>query len=207
VLPDPVLSRDVYVGPVGEYLSLLEGQTEAHPAAVGIQTLACLGTLIGRRARYRAGDIVHHCNLFAAVVGPSSEGAKGVADAAALTLILPLNTSFLAHHSIGGLGSGEALVRELADNQDPPAEKRRIVFDAELSSVLKVVRRDGSILGDILRKSFDYHPLRHSTVKNKWVTASDHHIAVVGSITPEELRSLIDEMSTANGFGNRFLYV
>ena len=36
---------------------------------------------------------------------------------------------------------------------------------------------------------------------------ADHHIAIVGIITPDELRSLIDEMSIANGLGNRFLYV
>lgn len=206
-VPDPVLDRAAYAGPVGDYLDLLDGQTEAHPAAVGIQVLASVGTIIGRRACYRAGRIVHHCNLFAAVVGPSSEGAKGVADAEALALILPLDTSFLAKYSIGGLGSGEALIRELADRQDPPVEKRRIVFDAELSSVLKVVRREGSILGDVLRKAYDYSPLRHSTVANKVVVATGHHLAVVGSITPDELRALVDELAIANGFANRFLFV
>jgi hypothetical protein len=97
-------------------------------------------------------------------------------------------------------------VRELADDQDPPAERRRVVFDAELSAILKVVRREGSILGDILRKSFDYAPLRHSTVERKWVVATGHHIAVLGSITPTELRTLLDGVDLANGFGNRFLY-
>jgi hypothetical protein len=205
-IPDPELSRAVYQGPVGAYLDLIAGRTEAHPAPVGIQLLACLGTIIGRRAAYRAGRVQHHCNLFAAIVGPSAEGAKGVADDEALALIRSLDNSFLAHHAIGGLGSGEALVRELADGQDPPAERRRVIHDAELSSVLKVVRREGSILGDIIRKAFDYNPLRHSTVSNKFVTASDHHVAVVGSITPDELRALIDDLSIANGFGNRFLY-
>lgn len=206
-IPDPVLARAAYIGPVGAYLDLLEGQTEAHPAAIGIQVLAALGTLIGRRAHYRAGNIVQHCNVFAAVLGPSSEGAKGVADHDALALVDLVVPSFLTKHSIGGLGSGEVLIRELADDQDPPAERRRIVHDAELSSVLKVVKRDGSILGDVLRKAFDYAPLHHSTVQHKRVIASGHHIAVVGSITPGELRALIDEMAIVNGFANRFLYV
>jgi hypothetical protein len=207
VVPDPVLARDAYIGPVGAYLDLLAGNTEAHPAAVGIQLLASLGTIIGRRASYRAGRIVQHCNLFAAVVGPSSEGAKGVADAEALALIDSLVPTYLARHGIGGLGSGEALVRELRDDQDEPPEKRRIIFDAELSSVLKVVKRDGSILGDVLRKAFDYSPLRHSTVANGWAVATGHHIALVGSITPEELRVHIDGIAIANGMGNRFAFV
>ncbi len=211
-IPDPVLDRAAYHGPVGDYLDLLDGQTEAHPAAVGLLTLASVGTLIGRRACYRAGRILHHANLFVAIVGPTSEGAKGVADGEVLALLKPFAPSFLACHSIGGAGSGEVIVRDLADGQkdadgkEKPTERRRIVFDAELSHVLKVAKRDGSILGEILRKLFDYHPLRHSTVMGGTVTASNHHVAIAGSITPEELRSLMDELSIANGLGNRLLY-
>jgi len=205
-VPDPVLGRAAYIGPVGAYLDVLAGQTEAHPAAVGLQCLAMLGTIIGRRACYRAGRIVHHANLFGAVVGPPSEGAKGVADAEALGLISRLKPRFLSEHSIGGLGSGEALIRELADGQDPPTERRRIVIDAELSAVFKVARRPDSILSDVLRKAYDYGPLRHSTVTGGWVTATGHHIAIVGSITPAELCALVDDLAIANGFASRFLY-
>jgi hypothetical protein len=49
--------------------------------------------------------------------------------------------------------------------------------------------------------------LRHSTVSHKSVVATGHHIAVVGSITPDEMRTLIDGISIANGFANRFLFV
>jgi hypothetical protein len=203
----PLLHRDAYRGPVGRYLDLLDGRTEAHPAAVGIEVLACVGTLIGRRASYRAGRITHHANLYAAVVGPSSEGAKGVADDETRELMRAVSPDFPKQHAIGGLGSGETLVRELDDARDPPSDRRRVITDAELVSVFKIVKRDGSILGDILRKAFDYGPLRHSTIGNKAAVASNHHVAVVGSITPEDLRAYLDELSIANGLGNRFLYI
>ena len=80
-------------------------------------------------------------------------------------------------------------------------------MDAELSHVLRVVRREGSILGDILRKAYDRHPLRHSTKTHEVTLSTGHHISIVGAITPSELQSLTDEVALLNGFANRFLYV
>src|SRR5262249_31940798 len=132
---------------------------------------------------------------------------KGVADAEATDLLNIVSPGFLKAHSIGGLGSGETLVRELDDARDPPAPRSRIILDAELASILKIVKREGSILGDVIRKVFDYSPLRHSTVANKSAVASGHHIAIVGAITPEDLRAHLDELSLVNGLANRFLFV
>ena len=81
-----------------------------------------------------------------------------------------------------------------------------MIHDAELSSVLRVVGRQGSILGDVIRKCFDYGPLRHQSVEHGAVVATGHHIAIVGSITPEEHRELVGGIAIANGFANRFLY-
>jgi hypothetical protein len=203
---DPILGRGAYHGPVGAYLDLLVGNTEAHPAAVGLQCLGALGTRIGRRAMYRAGRQLHHCNLYGIVVGPSSEGAKGVADGEAEYLVELVAPGFYAAHGIGGLGSGEVLIRLLDDAAEPPADRRRIVHDAEFSAVLKVVDRDTCILGDILRNAYDYRPLRHTSIKNGRSVATGHHIAVIGSITPNELRARLDDLELVNGFANRFLF-
>jgi hypothetical protein len=70
-----------------------------------------------------------------------------------------------------------------------------------------VVSREGSILGDVVRQAFDYTPLRHHTMRDGKAIAVDHHIAVVGSITPPELRALVDDLSIVNGFLNRFLLI
>ena len=73
-----------------------------------MQTLAAFGTLIGRRASYRVmGRVVHHCNLFVTVVGPSSEGAKSVADAEAFDLVHHVEADVLSACT-GGVASVRA---------------------------------------------------------------------------------------------------
>jgi hypothetical protein len=80
----PELGQDAYHGLVGAYLDLVRGRTEADPAPIGFNILAHIGTHFGRLCRYVAGDaIVHHPNLWAAIVGPTSAGGKGVADSTA----------------------------------------------------------------------------------------------------------------------------
>ncbi len=189
-VPAPVLGDDAYYGIIGDILRLTEGGTEAHPAAIGAHLLPCFGTILGRRVAYIAGAQTHHPKLFVAVAGPTSTGAKGVAHDAAMVLVDQIDPRFVAVHSIGGLGSGEALIDETRDVDEEdekakPTEKRRIVMDAELSHVLRVVRREGSILGDILRKAYDRHPLRHSTKTHNVTLSTGHHISIVGAITPQ----------------------
>jgi hypothetical protein len=132
---------------------------------------------------------------------------KGVSENAAMLLIDKVMATFLARHSMTGVGSGEVVITEMRDDADPPTEKRRIVLDAELSSLLRVVRREGSILGDVVRKTFDNRPLRNSTKSGGVEVATDHHLSIVGSTTPGELRALTEEIAILNGFSNRFLYV
>jgi hypothetical protein len=206
-VPSPVLGPDAYHGLLGDFLRLLEGQTEGHPAAIGAHVIPCLGTMLGREVAYRAGTEVHFPKINVIVVGPTSAGVKGVSENAAMLLVEKVMPTFIARHSLTGVASGEAVIHEMRDDADPPAEKRRIVMDAEFSAVLKVVRRDGSILGDVLRKVFDNRPLQNRTKSAGTEVASNHHLSIVGSTTPGELRALTEEISILNGFANRFLYV
>ncbi len=217
VVPAPHLGAAAFHGPIGAYLELIGGETEAHPAAVGAHLLASVATLIGRNARYAAGSIRHRSNVFLAVTGNSSTGAKGVAEAEANRLIDVVAPAFQSHHTVSGIGSGEMLVWEVRDpdpnttddggTPDPGGVKERIAQNAELSALFKVATRDGSILSDQLRLAFDGAPMRHSTKGGGIVTATNHHISIVGSITPGELVKLLDDVSRVNGFGNRFLYL
>lgn len=207
VVPAPTLGQDAYYGLVGDFLRLLEGQTEGHPAAIGAHVIPCLGTMLGREVAYRAGTEIHFPKVNAIIVGPTSAGVKGVSENAAMLLVEKVMPTFIARHSLTGVASGEAVIHEMRDDADPPTEKRRIVMDAEFSAVLKVVRRDGSILGDVLRKVFDNRPLQNRTKSAGSEVASDHHLSIVGSTTPGEFRSLTEEISILNGFANRFLYI
>jgi hypothetical protein len=208
--PIPHLAETARYGLVGEYLALLDGETEAGLAAVGAIVLAQLGTLIGRRAVVRIGPYRHHCNLYVVVIGESSIGAKGSADDAGERFTRLVDPDFFVRHAIGGFGSGEALVdaiRDPQDDEDAGSEKRRLINENEFSAVLRVARRESSILSEIIRQGFDYKPIRHRTKSAGSITSTGHHLAVVGSITPIELFACSNELDLENGWLNRFLFV
>ena len=74
-LRPPTLGVDAYHGPLGDFLHLVEGQTEAHPAAIGFTVLTYLGCWLGRDVTFSAGDVIrHHPALWGAIVGPTSLG-------------------------------------------------------------------------------------------------------------------------------------
>jgi hypothetical protein len=209
IVPAPELGPGAYHGLIGEFLTHVAGRVEAHPAAIGAHLIPAFGTVLGRHVAYTAGPDLQYPKLYLAVVGPTSSGGKGAAMGVAMYWINRVSPGFLARHSIAGIGSGETLIYEMRDTGDDEdvVESRRIVFDAELSRVLRVVRREGSILGDVLRTAFDAYPLRHSTRKDKVTVSTNHHLSIVGSITPSELRALTEELAVLNGFANRYLYV
>jgi hypothetical protein len=203
----PVLGAAAFHGVVGDFLHTIEAETESALPAIGAMTLTRLGTLIGRRAALNIGEHRQHANLFVAIVGPTSSGAKGTADIASRKLIELVCPKFATVHEVGGFGSGEALFDDVADDVDPPNEKRRVVTEDEFSVVLRVSRRESSILSEMIRKAFDYRPLQHRTRTGGKRWATDHHISVVGSTTPAELRALSAELDIENGWLNRFLFV
>jgi putative DNA primase/helicase len=205
--PTPVLSPTARYGLVGTFLELIDGQTEAGIAAVGAIVLAQLGTLIGRRAVVRIGEHRHHANLFELIIGDTSTGGKGSADTAAERLTEAVEPGFFVRHAMGGFGSGEAIVEAIRDT-DPDEdanEKRRVINEAEFSAVLRVARRESSILSEIIRQGFDYKPIRHRTKASGVVISTGHHLAVVGSITPIEMLRCSSELDVENGWLNRFL--
>jgi hypothetical protein len=202
----PVLDPAAFHGPVGTFLRHIEHQTEAALPAIGAMTLTQIGTLIGRRAAIDIGEHRHHANLFLAVVGDTSTGAKGTAALASRRLVERVCDDFERAHEVGGFGSGEALFAEVADS-DEVVDKRKVVFKDEFSVVLKVARREGSILSDQIRKAFDYRPLHHRTAQKGKRWAHGHHISVIGSISPVELLTLSAELDVENGWLNRFLFV
>jgi hypothetical protein len=207
--PVPVLASAARHGLVGHYLDLLDGQTEAGLAAVGALVLVHLGTLIGRRAVVCIGPHRQHANLYTLVIGESSTGAKGSAEHAAERLTEHVAPGFFVRHAMGGFGSGEALVEAVRDmkTDEDPNEKRRVINESEFSAVLRVARRESSILSEIIRQGFDYKPIRHRTKTHGTITSTGHHLAIVGSITPAELFACSSALDVENGWLNRFLFV
>jgi hypothetical protein len=127
----PSLDGAVWLGPVGDFLTLVAPQTEASPAAVGVGALVRYGTLLGHRVVLDVGEHRHHANLFAVVVGETSTGAKGTADIANRPLFDVVDSSLDRDLAVGGFGSGEALVADLADSDEDATVRRRLIHEAE----------------------------------------------------------------------------
>ena len=63
------MSPEAMHGIVGEFVRMVEPNTEADPAAITIQFLVAFGALVGRGPHYRVEGDEHHTNLFALLVG------------------------------------------------------------------------------------------------------------------------------------------
>src|SRR5437762_3189358 len=66
--------------------------------------------------------------------------------------------------------------------------------------------REGNTLSPVIRSAWDCGDLK-TMVKNSPAKATGAHISIVGHITKDELRRLLTQTESANGFANRFLWV
>lgn len=214
------LADAAFIGPLGEYVRLIEPHTEADPAALLLQALAAFGSVAGRHRYYLAEEDRHFPNLFVAVVGETSKGRKGTSWGRTRGLLAAVDETW---QTLSGLSSGEGLIWQVRDpimgrqrtragtyedvETDPGvADKRLLVVESEYARVLAVIQRQGNTLSDTVRDAWDRGALRAAT-KNSPARATDAHISIIGHITMSELRRELHETETANGFANRFLFV
>lgn len=214
----------------GEIVRLIEPHTEADPAAVLVQFLAAAGNAFGREPCFRVEADVHHCNLFAAVVGDTAKGRKGTSFGQARRPV-ELAEEDWATRVAGGLSSGEGLIWQVRDpivKQVPVrekgkksgpivgydeetvdggvADKRLFIYESEFASVLGRMGREGNALSAVIRQAWDGGTLNTLT-KNSPAKATGAHISVVAHITEDELRRELTATDMANGFANRFLWI
>jgi hypothetical protein len=187
----------------GEIVQAFEPETEADPAALLVQILVMLGSVIGRTAHFRVGADVHPLNLFAGIVGQTAKGRKGVSRGQAQRIFNTVDANWVRNCLTQGLSSGEGLiyaVRDAIEKQQPVkqhgrvveyqtviedpgvSDKRLLVVEPELASPLKVMAREGNTLSAVIRQAWDGHDLRTLT-KNNATRATAPHISIIGHIT------------------------
>lgn len=214
--PPPVISEEAFHGLAGQYVRMIEPETEADPVAILLQLLVMVGNLVGRGPHFRVEADEHHLNLFTVMVGTSGKGRKGVSAGQAKRLLRIVDAQWCETRIQDGLSSGEGLIWAVRDEGDDTpdadtdtvaedADKRLLVLESEFASVLRVLRRDGNTLSATIRNAWDTGELRIMT-KNSPVHATGAHISIVGHITRDELLRYLDSTEAGNGFGNRFLW-
>ena len=225
--PEP-LSDAALQGLAGDIVRRIEPHTEASPVALLIQTLTAYGSVIGRNAHSIADGSRHGANLFAVLVGESSKSRKGTSWQHVLRIFERADEDWKKNCVANGLSSGEGViwaVRDPITKTVPKKEKgkftgghetviadagvddkRLCVSEGEFANVLKVMAREGNTLSPVIRSAWDSDNLRTMT-KNSEARATGAHISIIGHITRDELRRLLSETESANGFGNRFLWL
>lgn len=206
----PKLEPRALHGPIGDYVRAAAPYTEADPAAVLVSTLVAFGVAAGRGPHVVAGNDRHPPALYVAVVGDTSRAAKGTSRAVARPVIERADPD-IASRTLGGFGSGEALVDAVRDpmdeeDTDAPLDTRALIFESELGRVLSTIGRQGSILGSLLRTGWDGQRLEVRTRGRGAVVATRYHLGALAHITAEELRTALTSTEIYGGTGNRFLW-
>ncbi len=222
------LEPEALHGFAGEVLATIGPHTEADPAAILFQFLVAFGSAAGRNPHWFAESDRHGVNLFLALVGRSSRGRKGTSWGHVLRLFGLAAPDWQKSCVASGLSSGEGLiwrVRDPLEKQEPVREKgsrevtgyqtvtedegisdkRLLVEEPELASVLKVLVREGNNLSALLRKAWDGGVLQ-SLTKNSPARATGAHVSIVSHVTKPELLRYLDCTEYSNGFANRFLW-
>lgn len=221
-LARPKLAKAALRGIAGRFVETVAPHTEAHPLGLLAAFMTMFGTAVGRSPHFRIGAARHGGNLFVTLVGLTSSGRKGTAVDEAVRLF---KLADQMPPRAGGLSSGEGFVYAIRDEirtlrpvrekgkvidheeviEDPGVEdKRLIVIESELASVLARMGREGNTLSSLMRQAWDGQDL--GTMTKKAIRATGPHVSLLAQITPAELSSLMTETDTLNGWANRMLF-
>lgn len=223
--PKP-LAPEAFHGVAGDIVRAIEPHSEADPVALLATTLAMFGAAAGSNSYASVERDKHPPRLFVAIVGESSKSRKGTSAGWPRYLLTRADDTY-SQRIIDGLASGEGLIWQVRDpivksvpvkeagritgyqeeTVDPGvSDKRLMVLEGELARILRVLPREGNTLSTVIRCAWDIGDLNSAT-KNTPARATGAHIAIVGHITHAELQATLTEVETANGFGNRFLWL
>ncbi len=231
----PQLSEKVYCGLVGDIVGVIEPESEADPVALLVNLIVAFGNAIGRGAYLRVGADIHYAKIFAALVGETAKGRKGMSWGPIRQLMVLADPDWAEACIATGLSSGEGLIHALhksaqdapattnmvwdnneendwgtseEDNtvSDDPEGSRLLIIEPELASPFKVMKREGNTLSPVMREAWDNGPLQTLT-KNSPMKVTGSHVSIIGHITKVELTRHLTETDMANGLANRFSFV
>lgn len=223
--PWPTLAVEALHGLAGDVVRTIDPVTEADPVAVLLSFLSGFGAALGPGAYCQVGLERHPLRIWAVLVGATAKGRKGSSLAPVRAILEHADPDFVQSRILSGLSTGEGVIWAVRDPlygrekvkdsgetcyqevlTDPGVEDKRLwVVEEELSSVLKVLAREGNTLSATLRQAWDRGDLRILT-KNSPARATGAHITVLGHAVGDEVRRYLVESEMAGGFGNRFLW-
>ena len=217
----PTTTDEMFPGLLGELTTAATTRSEAHPAAVASHFLVMFGNAVGRGPYFYVAETRHGVQEFCLIVGPTATGRKGDARHAAESIITEADPIWAEACIQSGLSSGEGVIFHVRDAlrgidrktgeemviDAGVADKRLCVVETEFSQALKMFRREGNVLSDVLRDAWDGKRVLGTLIKNNPIRATEAHVSVIGHTTREDLRAYLADLEIANGLANRFLIV
>lgn len=214
--PWPELAKEALHGLAGEIVNVIDPYTEADKVAVLVTLLVMFGNCVNASAHFLVEHTKHFVRLFVTLVGLTAKGRKGQSLSTLRHIFEQIDPDWSQERVVfGGLSSGEGVIDAVRDAQlnkngqvidEGEPDKRLLLIEEELVSVLKVASREGNTLSAILRQAWDRGDLRPLTKNNK-IRATNAHISIVAHITQEELLRHLTATEQTNGFGNRFIWL
>lgn len=224
--PSP-LAKEAFHGLAGDFVKMVEPQTEADPVALLVQLLTATGNVIGSNPFFQVEADKHHIKIFPVLVGETSKGRKGTSTGYMRHTFGEIDPEWTQNRIKSGLSSGEGLIWQVRDEirrtepirekgrvtdyqeiiADPGVkDKRLLIIEPEFASTLRVIGRDGNTLSPTIRQTWDSGDLRVLT-KNSPAVATGAHISIIAHISRDELKHYLDRTEIGNGFANRFIFL
>ncbi len=166
--PEP-MAPEAFYGLAGHVVTTIEPSTEADRVALLLNFLGYFGNCAGLNPRFRVEDTDHGLNEFIGIVGATSKSRKGTADKRIRRLFLLVAVEWAEQRVKSGLSSGEGLIWAVRDPMiatEPKTgeervedagetDKRLLIVESELATVLRRLEREGSSLSALMRNAWD----------------------------------------------------
>lgn len=215
----PEMAPEAFHGIAGRIVRAIEPYSEADPVAILMHVLIGFGNMIGRGPHALVERTEHTCGEFVVLVGASSKGRKGQAWSTPRYLLGQVDEPWAKTRIKSGLSSGEGVISNVRDERwglnkkgdrvledEGESDKRLLIIEPELATVLRRMQGDTNSLSAVLREAWETGNLSTLT-KNSPLRATGAHISIIAHTTREELVTSLTETDRANGFANRFLYL
>ena len=224
------MAEAAFHGIAGRAVRIISPHTEAAPEALLLRLLSAVGCVAGRGPHFTVGGTRHPALIYPVFVGPTKTGCKGQSYNDVMRLLSLAFPDFAKGNIGSGLSTGQGLAHavrdplrgkptskaerdESAESEDGMclldagvADKRLLVYEAELVDMLAAGGRESNNLTGAIRLCWDGRTLRQMVRKDPY-TATDPHVTIQADVTPEELVGRLAKGDRTNGFANRFIYV
>ncbi len=216
--PWPTLAPIAHHGLAGEVVATILPNTESDPVALLLQYIVSFGNAVGRQTYYQIENDRHFPNLYTVLVGQSAKSRKGTSAGRIRSIFEIADPHWARERTLGGMSSGEGVIWAVRDEirgmrkgveeiiDAGVGDKRLLLDEREFFQALAVLKREGNILSRVIRDAWDCRYLLATLTKHSPTRATEPFISIIGHITADELRQVLDHTSMANGYANRFLF-